>query len=209
MATPTMALAGKLIVLEGSNKVGKTSISDVLAQRLASDGLQVAQHSFPGKITGTIGALVYQIHQDSVAAGIASVSPSSLQALHIAAHIDSIERLILPKLAEGTVVILDRFWWSTWVYGQAAGVSLAQLNFLIQAEKESWDSTLPAAVFLVERNQPGEIIAYNRLGELYRTLSAVEAEAQPIFLINNTGTLEDAAAQVLHSLTQIPQYGGQ
>lgn len=45
--------------------------------------------------------------------------------------------------ALGKVVILDRYWWSTCVYGRAAGVSHDVLSKLIQLENLIWKTFLP------------------------------------------------------------------
>jgi dTMP kinase len=62
-----------------------------------------------------------------------------LQTLHVAAHLDAIERKILPALEAGTWVILDRYWWSTWVYGIEQGISSTYLEPVIKAEQARWE----------------------------------------------------------------------
>ena len=83
---------GKLIVLEGSDGVGKSTLARCLVGRLMRCHIRSEHATFPGKRPGTIGQVIYQIHHDPGSLGIEQLSPTSLQALHIAAHLDAIER---------------------------------------------------------------------------------------------------------------------
>jgi dTMP kinase len=116
-------MPGKLIVFEGADGIGKSSLSKEVMRRLEDLNVASVSLAFPGKDLGTLGHLVYQIHHDPAALGVISVTPLALQTLHVAAHLDAIERRILPALQDGTWVILDRFWWSTWVYGVHQGIA--------------------------------------------------------------------------------------
>ena len=129
---------GRLIVFEGPDGVGKSTLSLALANRLKAVGLMCRHLSFPGKEPGTVGRLVYDVHHDPAEYGIEKITAASLQALHIAAHLDAIEQRILPDLSEGHWVILDRFWWSTWVYGRVAGMERTTLDALIQVGRLHW-----------------------------------------------------------------------
>src|SRR5271165_5569689 len=129
---------GQLIVFEGADDAGKTVLSKAIAAEKVARGQRYQWHAFPGMAIGTLGYLVYRLHHDPASFGIERLTPSSLQALHIAAHLDAIESVIVPILREGGNVILDRFWWSTWVYGTADRVSPRLLRLLIDAEKSAW-----------------------------------------------------------------------
>src|SRR5687767_12007738 len=113
---------GRLFVLEGPDGAGKTILAKALVEQLNSRGTLYEYAAFPGIQEGTLGNMVYDLHHEPERYGITSIHPLSLQTLHIAAHIDAIEQRILPALRSGQSMVLDRFWWSTWVYGLAAGV---------------------------------------------------------------------------------------
>ena len=105
-------MAGQLIIFEGPDGVGKSTISREVQKRLQLYGENSDLLTFPGREEGTLGQLVYKIHHEPEKLGLTSLTGSSLQVLHIAAHLDSIESRIIPALAEGKTVLLDRYWWS-------------------------------------------------------------------------------------------------
>ena len=82
--------------------------------------------------------------------GISNLRATPLQVWHVAAHIDAMEATLLPALASGTWVVLDRYWWSTWVYGLLSGMDRGVLEALIEVERRCWGSTLPSLVALIE-----------------------------------------------------------
>lgn len=129
---------GKLFVFEGPDGTGKTTLATNLAERLKADEVDCDVMSFPGQEGGTLGRHIYQLHHDPARFEIASIRPASLQVLHIAAHIEAIEGSILPSLKSGRSVILDRFWWSAWVYGLVDGVDGRILNAMVNLELLSW-----------------------------------------------------------------------
>ena len=195
--------SGKLIVFEGPDGVGKSTLAQCLAGRLKESRIRSEYTTFPGKQPGTIGQVIYEIHHDPARFGIEQLSPTSLQALHIAAHLDAIERAILPTLSEGTWIILDRFWWSTWVYGRVSGVERSVLDAMIAVERMQWNGTQPDVLFLVDRSdaptyQDGEMLRHG-----YRTLYDEEQSRHPMHMIQNDGTVADTVSEILSVLDDL------
>jgi dTMP kinase len=150
-----MKKKGRLIVFEGVDAAGKTTLCEELCVDLANKGIPVQRIHFPGKDPGTLGELVYRIHhQYWNKFNIPNISPCALQVLHIAAHIDAIETKIKNYIAGGDWVVLDRFWWSTYVYGIASEVSAESLDIMIELEKEAWGALVPDVVFLIDSATP-------------------------------------------------------
>jgi thymidylate kinase len=201
----TRTKAGRLIVVEGPDGVGKTTVCRLLAERLRARGVPALLLSFPGRKTGTLGHLVYRLHHAAAALGVGGISPLANQTMHIAAHIDAVERVIRPELELGRTVILDRLWWSTWVYGVVAGCDRRSLALLLEAERVAWGRVRPAATFLLRRPAPFDRSEegrdrWRRLADEYELLAAREQSKYPVVRLDNLTTPEDCADAILAHL---------
>jgi thymidylate kinase len=194
---------GQLYVFEGPDGVGKTELSTRFTTILKGRGIPATRLSFPGKEEGTIGKVVYDLHHAPESFGVTMMAPSSLQLLHIAAHVDAIERLIIPALRTGTSVVLDRFWWSTKVYGLAAGSNKRLLDNMIDVELAAWGSVSPALVFLIQRDAPlrhESESEWRKWTELYERVCAEEKRRTRIATIDNNRSIRDAVCQLILAL---------
>jgi thymidylate kinase len=186
---------GSLIVFEGPDGAGKSSIASRFTEYLNQSGSPARLFSFPGKAEGTLGWHVYQLHHNPRQFGIESLTPESLQTLHIAAHLDTIDQVLKPSLLSGTSIVLDRYWWSTWVYGREAGAVPETLDAVIKAEQLHWGSTQPSLLFLIARSdslrseESGPV--WSRRLQLYRDLAA-KPHSFPIKEIMNNATETDS-----------------
>jgi len=132
--------------------------------------------------------------------------------MHIAAHLDAIESRLRPRVLSGECVVLDRYWWSTWVYGMAGGVPEAVLNPLIEAEVAMWGAAQPEIIFLVRRSAPVNRgmaqTQFDTLAGLYRRLATREQSRQRVVMIDNDGdatTTIEAVVTALRSLANVPR----
>ena len=202
MTGATTAAAGKLVVFEGPDGVGKSTLSALAAERLRAVGNPCELMTFPGREPGTLGRLVYDLHHTPAMRGVQTLTPTSKQALHIAAHLDAIERRIRPLLESGIHVLLDRFWWSTWVYGAVAGMDRQLLRRLIDVERAFWGDLQPAVAILICRDHPlcrtdERLDHWQRLAAEYAELASAESRAHRVDVLENGGTLEGALVQAL------------
>jgi thymidylate kinase len=161
--------------------------------------------SFPGKEEGTVGKLVYDLHSDPARFDVTGLTAASLQALHIAAHLDAIERRIIPAIKANRTVVLDRFWWSTYVYGITSNVDRKILEAMIETEKVAWGTEKPSILFLVDRSQPlrpepPEFWAKCR--EMYRRLFDTERPQYRCETIANEGPIEETLKQLIQRWQQ-------
>lgn len=198
-----MRSAGQLFVFEGPDGVGKSELSQRFSSLLRSRGVPTQLLTFPGKDDGTLGKVVYDLHHEPDRFGLSGIAPSSMQLLHIAAHLDTIERTILPALRAGTTIVLDRFWWSTKVYGLASGVNRRTLDAMIAVELAAWGSVKPTRLFLVTRRsplrpEPEEL--WKKWKELYDDLASEERRSIPLSVVENESSVEAALADILANL---------
>lgn len=200
-------IKGKLIVFEGPDGVGKTRLSKFAANFLHEKDKSSYWMSFPGREEGTLGNLVYKVHHAPLDFDIRTITPAAKQALHIAAHLDAIESKILPLLSSGVNVILDRFWWSTWVYGINSGLDQNTLDKLIKLEQAVWSHNMPSLLFLVKANVPRErdedFKFWQGLKSTYNDLAALEERLYPIKHIDNNGPIAETTKEVEDSLLKL------
>jgi thymidylate kinase len=190
---------GKLFVFEGPDNVGKTTLSQALASHLNNPQVGCDYIAFPGKEEGSLGKYVYDLHHDLQSSGIESITPTSLQALHIAAHIDLIESRIIPALESGRNVVLDRFWWSTWIYGKIMGANRRALRAMVKLELTCWDNVRPAYLFLIQRKGPignEPVPKWTQLTKEYSKMASREVKNYPVQLIDNGGAVADALLKI-------------
>jgi thymidylate kinase len=114
----------------------------------------------------------------------------------LAAHFDAIERKIIPALESGSWVILDRFWWSTWVYGIEQGIDPPLLEALFCAEKARWGAFSPDLLFMVDRphafrpQQDSGTFLRLRIG--YQAMADREKQKYKVVVIENKEFAESA-----------------
>lgn len=198
-------MAGKLFIFEGPDGVGKTTIVQELKQKLPASEFEFL--SFPGRDEGTLGRAIYRIHHKPEEFGIKVMSELARQALHIAAHIDVIETRIVPWISDGKNVVLDRFWWSTLVYGSVGGGKQKALEELVAAEKTVWGQIKPAAAFLIDRDSPinrREDLAYwQQLRDSYAQLGSQQCSEHPVLTVRNIGSIAESVDGVASKIAEI------
>src|SRR5438876_5268719 len=204
---PAAARQGKLIVFEGPDGVGKSSLIEALAEGLRKAHISYEIVSFPGRRPGSLGLHIHELHHRPLKFGIKALHPASLQALHIAAHIDAIERRIRPSLEKGTWIILDRFWWSTWAYGTVAGVPRQSLEAMVALELTHWAGMRPDAIILVQRQTPfgreRSVTEHRRLLATYTELASEQAKLARVHVIENEGSLQTSIQRMLDAIADL------
>ncbi|MCY4108189.1 MAG: putative DNA base hypermodification protein [Chloroflexi bacterium] len=188
----------KLIVFEGPDHVGKTTISMAAERILRVRGHRCERLSFPGHDSNSLGALIRELHHAS--SHWMHVHPAAMQLVHVAAHVDLIERRIRPMLADGIAILLDRFWWSTAIYATLDRVPAAQVKAMLETEAVSWRQIRPALLFLVERDSPS---VDPDTTAAYEAFSRDVETSRDVRRLNNSGELADAVAEAVDGIETV------
>lgn len=210
------ATRGRLLVLEGAEGVGKTTQIHRLVGFFATRSVQVACFREPG---GTpLGNEIRRLLLDASFA----MSARAEALLFIASRAELVEREIIPRLAAGELVILDRFFLSTYAY-QIAGRGLSddevrRANDLARAGVVP-DLTLLLVVPEDERarrasmrgmsdrmEQAGDLF-HERVAAALMTFldpawQANHPECGPVIAVNASGTEDEVFARILNVLPE-------
>jgi len=200
---------GRLYVFEGPDGVGKTTLVEKTADCLRKLDTDPLVLSFPGKRKGTLGKVVYDLHHQLQAFDVTDLNNTSLQLLHVAAHIDCIEREILPALRAGRIVLLDRYWWSTLVYGVVNGVPEKILQHMIKLESKSWQGVIPDIIFMISRSEPYRVEldsnVWTKVKKEYRHLARRESKKVQVQNLVNECSIGDITSRIVSYITNQPK----
>ncbi|MEW6594845.1 MAG: dTMP kinase [Thermodesulfobacteriota bacterium] len=105
---------GLLIAFEGIDGTGKSTQIRLLAERLRGEGLPVLATREP--TDGLYGRRIRELFTNR-----ASVTPEEELALFVADRREHVDQVIAPALGRGTIVLTDRYYFSTAAYQGALG----------------------------------------------------------------------------------------
>ena len=136
-------MPGSVVVFEGLDGAGKSTQLDLLSRRDWGGHPPAVAH-MPSGLTGLTSS-IYRVTEDEPID-----SPLARQLLHLACHAENMPALVSAAAAGG--LVLDRWWWSTMVYGwyahgEGLGVGLDVFRALIDAV---WSRVTADVVFLFE-----------------------------------------------------------
>lgn len=196
-----MRMCSGIYVFEGIDNVGKSTIVQKLREMIAESlGCECVVVAFPGNEPRTLGSLVYDIHHNQKDYFELPLNETSLQLLHIASHIDLIQGKLKQLISKPCIVLLDRFWWSTYVYGLAGNLDKNMIQAILEPELIHWKDFNVRKVFLVEREnreRDYEEEKDKRIVELYRDLAIKTTNS---IIINNDGSIEETVKEIYKNI---------
>ena len=136
-------MGGKFITFEGGEGAGKSSQIIRLAKRLRASGYDVLVTREPG---GSPGAEA--IRHVLLSGSAEHFGPDMEAVLFAAARSDNVENVIKPALADGKIVLCDRFMDSSRVYqGITGGVDE---DFVLQMERAVTEGARPGLTLIFD-----------------------------------------------------------
>lgn len=139
-------------VFEGPDDVGKTTLIKKISHELKKRKIKIKILSFPGNKTKSIGKIVYDIHHNPYKYDLDKVFPSSLQTLHLAAHMEIFESEIKNVSNNVEVLLFDRFWLSLIAYSKLLYLDPRLILLFEKIELFIWKNFIPTKIFVIERN---------------------------------------------------------
>jgi dTMP kinase len=211
---------GKLVILEGTEGAGKTTQIRLLAELLTAAGIECVAVREPG---GTpVGDDIREIllHPEQ------EITDATEALLFMASRAELIAREILPSLVEGRVVLLDRFFLSTYAY-QIFGRGLPEAE-VRAANRLATSGLVPDITLLIDvpaaeglsradargardRMEKADDEFHNRVADAFRQFSDAKwqhshPECGPIKLIDGTGDEKSVHQRIVSALIMaLPQ----
>lgn len=190
-----------IYVFEGIDNVGKTTIVDRLKVKIKeTTEYECYSFSFPGNEPKTLGRLVYDMHHCQEKYFNLPLNEASLQLLHIASHIDLIQRKLIKLNSSRSIILLDRFWWSTYVYGLVGELREDMVQAIIAPELMYWKKLNVKRIFLLEREKRNfdyEIKKDAKIVNIYRDLAQHESKC---VTLNNNGSIEEIVDKIYNNI---------
>jgi len=178
---------GRFITFEGPEGAGKTTVMRVVAQRLRDGGRAVVETREPGGTRAGERVRAVLLDQDS-----GGLQPIAEALLFGAARAELVAQIIRPALANGCVVLCDRYTDSTLAYqGNGRGLDLDALRamnafatgglepdrtFLLDVDVQEGLRRRHAEGGAITRLDAESVAFHERVAVGYRALAAAEPE---------------------------------
>jgi len=141
--------SGVLITLEGCDGCGKSTQAALLCDSLAACGLPVGPAATPGAVVREPGGTpAGEAIRDLLLHGPQEMASWTETLLYAAARAELVERVLLPELAAGRVLVLDRYVDSSLAYqGFARGLGI---DAVLAVNEPGLHDALPALTLVLD-----------------------------------------------------------
>ncbi len=189
-------MQGKFIVFEGIDKSGKHTQAKMLLEHLKAKGVTAIYTEEPTP-DNPAGRLI----KDWLAGKFELKSGEAITLLYTADRYEHLKNVILPALAEGKVVVCDRYYYSTIAYESAIfGVQQEWIKKLHEEVRKP-DVTIfididPEVSLARKRARPDDRLEKAEFLEKVRDTYKRMAKEEGFFVINGDRTKEDIAGEI-------------
>lgn len=186
-------------MLEGPDGSGTTVHSKRLTEALKAAGHRVMPTMEPSD--GPIGAKIRDFLQSG------GLPADALQILFCADRADHIQRVVLPALERGEMVVCDRYILSTLAYGTAATLNLSWLeslntNFIQPAVQILLLPPLSVCLERIQKRSSADSMEHPEFQERVHSAYANIAKQKNISVIDTSGPEEESATTILKTVLQ-------
>lgn len=190
-----------IYVFEGIDNVGKTTIIRSLKAKLEqSTEYDCVSYAFPGDESGTLGKLVYDIHHNGEDYFNAPINEISLQIMHIAAHIDLIQRKLLSQSRFSKIILMDRYWWSAYAYGLSGDIDKKMIDAIIAPEMLYWEKVAVNRIYLLERKCRETVYDAEKEKDIINNYQELAKNDFRCRIVNNDLELSTAVDQIYNDI---------
>lgn len=207
--------SGTFIVVEGIDGAGTTTHSKLLAKTLKTPTRDVVLTNEP--TNGPVGGLIRQILQRRLfvadATGPRGFAWSTLALLFAADRLDHLQSVVIPALADGSVVVSDRYYLSSFAYQSATAPAepdvlpwIRSLNARAIRPDLTIVLDVPAEVAAERRRNRGGVEEVFENRPLQDRLAAVYAGAEELvpgdrlIHVSGVGETAEVAARILEAV---------
>lgn len=188
---------GKFIVFEGLDGSGQSTQADLLRNFLTEKNLEVVLTKEPTK-DSEAGHKIREILDK-----VFEVGPRTLQELFVQDRKEHLEKLVIPALKEGKIVISDRYFFSTFAYGTSDRVSLEELikmnqEFLLPDLTMILKVSPEVCVSRIEKRGKGIQLfeKTEKLKKAWQTYEILPKRFENVYIIDGEKTVEEVFTEV-------------
>lgn len=203
---------GKLISLEGPEGAGKSSVLEKICEKLDADGVAYITTREPGGV-----AIAEKIREVILDPDHTAMDAKTELLLYIASRRQHLTERVLPALASGKVVLMDRFIDSSVAYqGFGRGLSTSDIDWLNQFATDGlkpdltlyFDIDVEEGLARIAKNKHREVNRLDLEGlDLHRRVRAgylaiLEKEPERLVKIDASPALETVVEETLAVLKE-------